>query len=239
MNDNRIPVEQLALYTTAPHACSYIEGSESTTLFVDPQAKLNKDAYSFLSERGFRRSGPYVYKPDCLNCQACIPIRIPVKDYQFSRNEKRILKRNGDLSAHYADTIATDELYRLYADYICQRHHDGDMYPPDKDQYESFLSDAFGCTDFVVFSSDAKPVAVAVIDQLRNGLSAIYTFYNPKEEKRSLGSFAILWQIQQAKEIGLDYLYLGYWIKSCAKMSYKTRYRPCEIYINQRWIELR
>ncbi|HEY9034120.1 MAG TPA: arginyltransferase [Pseudomonadales bacterium] len=230
--------KQLKQFSTAPHPCSYLPGMEASTLFVDPDADIDRHTYTYLSERGYRRSGQFLYKPDCQNCQACISLRIPVKDYHFSRNERRILKRNDDLQAFAVQHIFAEPFYRLYADYICARHHDGDMYPPSPEQYRNFLNNGFGTSEFMVFTHDHAIKAVAVIDRLDNALSAVYTFYDPFDDKRSLGTFVILWQIQRAQELGLDYVYLGYWVKNCQKMNYKTRFRPAEVLINRRWLRL-
>ncbi len=231
--------KKLRIFYTAPHACSYLPGQESTTAFIDPDAAIDNATYTYLSERGYRRSGNYMYKPDCFRCSACISLRVPVNKHVFSRSDKRVFKRNSDLSVEIVPDIQADHYYQLYADYINQRHADGDMYPPNYQQYSDFLNNAYGNTRYAVFKNQQEQIkAVAVIDQLENGLSAVYTFYDPLEEKRGLGILAVLWQIQQAQQLGLDYVYLGYWIKQCAKMSYKTRFRPAEILINQRWLTL-
>ena len=133
------------------------------------------------------------------------------------------------------DDIRDEAAYDLYYRYIEQRHADGDMYPPDREQYQSFLNNAWGCTRYYRFFAGERLLGIAVVDVLIDGLSAIYTFFEPGEERRSLGSYAILWQIEQAREMGLDYLYLGYWIRDCDKMSYKAAYQPLELYIDSQW----
>lgn len=229
----------LKQYTTAPHACSYLPEQEASTLFIDPQAPIDEQTYSTLSERGYRRSGHYLYKPDCLHCNACISLRIPAKKYQFSRSDKRIFKRNADLVHQQVEHIFQDEYYQLYRNYINVRHNDGDMYPPSLEQYVNFLNNAYGNTQFHTFSdSQGQLLAVAVVDKLENAFSAVYTFYEPNDNKRSLGTYAILWQLFEAQRQNIDYVYLGYWIKQCTKMRYKTRFRPAEILINQRWLTL-
>lgn len=227
----------LRQYTTAPHPCSYLPDEEASTLFVDPEADISQSSYSYLTQRGYRRSGHYIYKPDCLQCSACLSLRIPVRQYLFSRNDKRIFQRNRDLHHMQVDHIFENNFYQLYSDYITSRHQDGDMYPPSLDQYLSFLNNPFGNTEYHAFTDEQLKIkAVAVVDRLDDGLSAIYTFFDAQEDKRSLGTYAILWQIRQAQQLGLDYVYLGYWVKQCPKMNYKTRFRPAEILINQRWL---
>lgn len=238
MTEQYNPTKHLKQFSTAPHRCSYLPDMEASTLFIDPDATIDQHTYTYLSERGYRRSGKFLYKPDCQNCQACISLRIPVADYHFSRSERRILKRNQDLEYFQVQHIFAEPFYQLYADYICARHHDGDMYPPSEEQYRNFLNNGFGTSEFVAFTLEKQLKAVAVIDRLDNGLSAIYTFYDPFDDKRSLGTFAILWQIDYAKKLGLDYVYLGYWVKNCEKMNYKTRFRPAEVLINKRWLRL-
>ena len=136
------------------------------------------------------------------------------------------------------DSIHSDAHFDLYSRYIEQRHRDGDMYPPDREQYDSFLTREWGSTSFVEFRDGGRLLAVAVVDRLENGLSAIYTYYEPAEEKRSLGSYVILWQIGRARELGLPAVYLGYWIRNCRKMNYKTRFRPVELLANGHWVRV-
>jgi arginyl-tRNA--protein-N-Asp/Glu arginylyltransferase len=231
-------LRDLKVYTTYPHSCSYLEDQEAVTLFVDPRQKIDKTLYSNLSAVGFRRSGSHVYRPHCTHCNACIPARIPTATFEPNRRQRRALRRNQDLVVKGSGDIRDQEAYELYKTYIEQRHADGDMYPPDREQYESFLSNEWGCTDFYRFYDNDKLVAIAVVDVLVDGLSAIYTFFDPDASKRSLGGFAIQWQIQRACELGLDYVYLGYWIKGCQKMAYKSEYRPLELYLNNRWTAL-
>lgn len=231
-------MRDLKVYTTYPHSCSYLKEQEATTLFVDPRQAMDKALYSKLSLLGFRRSGNHVYRPHCSNCEACIPARIPVNAFRPNRSQRRNAARNKDLVVVETGDIRDDEAYHLYHQYICFRHADGDMYPPDRAQYEAFLNSVWNCTRYYRFYDGTRLAAVAVVDELDDGLSAIYTFFDPDEEQRSLGSFAILWQIEKTREMGLDYLYLGYWIRDCRKMSYKTNYRPLELYIKSRWSEL-
>jgi len=229
-------LRDLKVYTTYPHSCSYLEDQEATTLFIDPRQEVDQHLYSSLSNLGFRRSGNHVYRPHCSQCNACIPARIPVQQFQPSRSQRRTLKRNRDLNVERTLDIRDDQAYRLYQRYIEQRHADGDMYPPDREQYESFLNNAWDCTRYYRFYEHQQLLAIAVVDVMTDGLSAIYTFFDPAAAKRGLGSFAILWQVEQAREMGLHYLYLGYWISGCRKMAYKADYQPLELYRNSRWL---
>ena len=229
---------RLKFYATQPHACSYLPDEQATTLFLDPSQPMDPGVYADLSELGFRRSGDHLYRPHCQRCNACVPARIPAARFMPNRQQKRILKRNADLSVTAARPRYTEEYFDLYKRYIEQRHADGDMYPPSRDQFSTFLVRDLPFSRFYEFRLGARLVAVAVTDLLPNGLSAVYTFYEPEEERRSLGRFAILWQIDEALRLDLGAVYLGYWIKNCKKMNYKTQYRPIELLINQRWVTL-
>ena len=231
-------LRDLKVYTTYPHSCSYLQEQEATTLFVDPRQPVDQKLYSRLSVLGFRRSGNHIYRPHCARCNACIPSRIPAQEFAPRRGQKRIWRRNQDLQVIRTEAIHDDEAFDLYYRYITQRHADGDMYPPDREQYEAFLNSVWDCTLYFRFYDKGQLVAVAVVDKLEDGFSAIYTFFDPDADRRSLCVFAILWQIEQAKVMGLDYVYLGYWIKDCQKMAYKSEYRPLQVYRNSRWADL-
>ncbi|WP_086932345.1 arginyltransferase [Agarilytica rhodophyticola] len=229
-------LSELKLYATKPHPCSYLPGKDATTIFIDPDADMNGDIFSQLSELGFRRSGHHVYRPKCQDCRACVPIRIPVEEFKMSRSQKRCIKANRDVQTLIVDNIDTEEHYQLYANYIEQRHADGDMYPPSVQQYRDFLTSEWGITRYLEFRIENRLIAVSVCDLLDNGISAIYAFFDPNETKRSLGVFNILFQTQWAKELKLPFVYLGYWISKCKKMSYKVEYRPFQVLIENRWV---
>ncbi len=229
---------KLKIFATYPHECSYLDNKEATTLFVDPNAVIDVDVYAKLSEVGFRRSGTHLYRPHCRSCNACVPARIPVELFTPSRQQRRVLRRNADLQVNEIEHIKGSEYYRLYANYISQRHRDGDMFPPSREQYHSFLSCEWKSTCFFEFRLDGKLVIVNVLDQMSNGMSAVYTFYDPDLPQRSLGVYSILWQIERTQAMELPSLYLGYWIKQCQKMNYKVQYRPIELYMNDKWVQL-
>ncbi|MCB1691796.1 MAG: arginyltransferase [Pseudomonadales bacterium] len=229
-------LSELRFFTTPAHDCSYLEGRQAITLFADPLARIDKKLYSALSEVGFRRSGNHIYRPYCQNCSACIPVRVPVNRFSYSRRQRRIMKKNADVSMRVVAPQATDEYFSLYERYITARHHDGDMYPADPDQFESFLVDGRPEAMFYEFRLGEELLAVAVVDELVDGLSAIYTFFDPDRTTRSLGVFAVLSLIEAAKSKSLSHLYLGYWIKQCQKMSYKMDYKPIEMFISNHWI---
>ncbi|MGK0499986.1 MAG: arginine-tRNA-protein transferase [Oceanicoccus sp.] len=231
-------LSDLKMFATHPHPCSYLDDKRATTLFIDPEATIDAHTYSQLADLGFRRSGSHIYRPHCDSCRACTPARVSTAEFKPSRNQRKIINRNKDITVEQVSDISGDEFYQLYERYISLRHSDGDMYPPDRDQYQSFLSNNIGNSRFYGFFLARQLVALAVTDVMDNGLSAIYTYFDPQMERRSLGRYAILWQIEQCQQLGVDYLYLGYWIKECRKMSYKTDYRPLQLLINNRWLSL-
>jgi arginine-tRNA-protein transferase len=171
-------LRDLKVYTTYPHSCSYLRDKEATTLFVDPRTTIDAKLYSELSVLGFRRSGAHLYRPHCNGCTACVPARVPVKRFKPSRSQKRAWNRNRDLTVREVGDIRHDEYYLLYERYIQTRHQDGDMYPPNREQYESFLSGEWGVTRFYRIALEGCLVGVAVVDELTDGLSAIYTFFD-------------------------------------------------------------
>ena len=225
----------LKFFSTPPHNCSYLDNQQAITLFADPEATMTNMLYNQLSSYGFRRSGNYIYKPQCENCEACLSVRIPVKAFTMNRQQQRVWKKNQDIKVKRVAATYYQQHYDLYVRYIRQRHADGDMYPPSVAQYLSFLFSDWSDTQLYEFWLGEKLVAVAVCDVLKNGLSAVYTFYDAQFEQRSLGTFAILWEIFCTQKIGLDYLYLGYWVKNSPKMAYKRNFRPLEILLEQQW----
>ncbi len=228
-------LSELRFFTTPAHECSYLDGREATTLFVDPLARVDTALYSRLSAAGFRRSGSHVYRPCCEGCNACIPVRIPVNRFSASRRHRRVLGKCRDLMVIPRSPVFSPEYFELYRKYIDARHADGDMFPADEDQFRSFLVDGRPEAVFFEFRLQDRLLAVAVADRLDNGYSAIYTFFDPLESARSPGVFAILALIEETRRASMDYLYLGYWIQQCAKMSYKMEYQPLELYVNNRW----
>lgn len=231
-------LSNLKLFATKPHECSYLEDQQATTVFIDPDAELDGETYQQLSTLGFRRSGQHVYRPQCESCAACVPARIPVPVFQTSRSQRRCIKRNGDLSIRVVDALDIGVHYPLYEKYINSRHQDGDMYPATVDQFAGFLTQEWGITRYIEMWQRKKLIGVAVTDCMTDAYSAVYTFFDPDEDKRSIGTYAILLQIELALREQKQHLYLGYWIKECQKMAYKTQYRPLELLIKNRWCRL-
>lgn len=229
-------LSDLKVFATHPHPCSYLQKELATTLFIDPETVIDDSTYSQLAEAGFRRSGPHIYRPHCKACNACISVRVCVNDFKPNRSQRRIMQRNQDLQVIQLDDIHDDRFYSLYERYICGRHADGDMYPPSREQFDSFLGKEMNLTRYYAFWDNDQLVAVAVTDVMDNGLSAMYTFFDPDQQKRSLGRYAIIWQIEETRRLQLEHLYLGYWVKDCRKMNYKIDYRPLQLYIKNQWL---
>ncbi len=229
---------QVQFFLTPKHPCSYLNRNNAQTLFFDPRRIITTSMYQALTDQGFRRSGSHLYRPHCGSCQACIPTRVPVARFKPNRSQRRALSRNADLEVRIEEATFSRRHYHLYERYISLRHADGDMYPASEDQYRSFLLSPWSNSVFVSIYDGERLLSVAVTDKQPQGLSAIYTFFEPNEARRSLGSLSILKQIELCREWELPYLYLGYWIKDCDKMSYKTQYRPTELFVNNKWISL-
>ncbi len=225
----------LLFYASAEHPCSYLPEMSATTLFADPRASMTPQLYSTLSDLGFRRSGEYVYTPHCAQCHACLPMRLPIRDFKPDRSQRRNWKRNQDLEVRILPAQFSDDSFALYQRYIHSRHPDGSMATPDREQAGQFFTSSWSDTRFVAFNLSGKTLAVAVIDILESGLSAVYTFFDPEAHKRGPGVFAVLWMIEEAKRRGLPYLYLGYLIHESPKMAYKAQYRPFEVFRNGKW----
>ena len=231
-------VSSIKLFRTSEHPCSYISDQNATTIFLDPATKISQKLNSALTDKGFRRSGHLLYKPDCNSCKACIACRIPVKKFKSKSSFKRILKINQDIRVDVSSNLNLDESYALYESYINHRHLDGDMFPATEKQFSSFILENTDDTIFFKFFDKGKLIAVSVADIIQDGLSAVYCFYDPVDKRRSLGTYAILYQIHRVLEQERLYLYLGYWIKNCRKMLYKTRFRPLEMLVNNKWVEV-
>jgi arginine-tRNA-protein transferase len=226
------------LYLSMPHPCSYLPERNSTILFVDPQRILAPGEYGNFVRHGFRRSGDLVYRPHCATCNACVPVRIPVREFRPARSQRRVWSRNADVAviekpAHF--DVAHFDLYRRYQ---AGRHPDSGMNDADPQKYLGFLASRQVDTAFFELRAGGRLLGVAIADLLPDGLSAVYTFFEPTLPERSLGTLAILWEIAEAGRRGLDYLYLGYWIAEAPKMSYKINFQPLEAFRHGRWEQL-
>jgi leucyl-tRNA---protein transferase len=223
------------LWLTQAHQCSYLIDQEAQSAVVAAGFEINTAIYSQLIEQGFRRSGNQVYKPYCANCQACVPTRIAVKEFQPNRSQTRCWQRNQQLKIQIKPAQFDSRHYQLYQTYQYARHTSDCEKVISEQDYIQFLSSSWCKTWFVEFSNNDQLAAVAIIDVLDNALSAVYTFFDPAFANSSLGVFAVLWQIKQAEQLNLDYVYLGFWIQNCRKMQYKIQYQPLQGLINNNW----
>jgi arginine-tRNA-protein transferase len=236
MNAN---LNNIDLYLTETHACGYLSNNVARSLFID-KSIINQLLYQNLLENGFRRSGNFVYQPCCDDCNACTSIRIPIQDFIPSRTQRRCWKRMVE-NLHVIRLKPTFHIehFNIYQRYIATRHADGGMVNPTPDDYMKFLSTTCCPSMFVEFRYHKQAFAVAVTDILPNALSAVYTFFDPDYAHYSPGVLAILWQIEEARQRGLKYLYLGYWIENCQKMRYKNQYRPLQAWNGKKWHEFK
>jgi len=231
--------KRLSFFLTPTHECSYLPEREARTVFADPAAEPDARTQTALAAHGFRRSGRYIYRPSCPGCRACVPVRVPVTEFRPSRSQRRTRKRNADLQVTPRPAAFDAEHFALYNRYQQARHPEGQMLARSENQYLEFLTSPWADTRFYEMRTPAgELLAVAVVDRLAHALSAIYTFYDPGLPQRSLGSFAILWQIGEAARLGLSWVYLGYWIAESPKMRYKMQYRPLEAFQDGVWQRL-
>jgi arginyl-tRNA--protein-N-Asp/Glu arginylyltransferase len=225
----------IRLFQTLEHACGYWPDRLSRDLIVDPADPLLPSVFAQALSMGFRRSGGHVYRPYCQGCRACISVRVPAARFQANRSQRRCLARNADLSVHIAPARRTAENFELYRRYLDSRHRGGGRDDPAPENFDGFLACAWSPTEFMEFRLDGRLVAVAVTDVVPDALSAVYTFYDPELAARSLGSYALLRQIQRAREEGRSHVYLGFWLAGHPKMDYKRGYRPLEYLDGQHW----
>lgn len=227
------------LFQTLPHACGYYAERTAQNLVIDPSSPQLTQLYELGLQRGYRRAGGHVYIPHCTGCRACVACRIPVDAFVAGRAQRRCARRNADIEVRIASAEYTDERFDLYRRYLQWRHPDGGMDDAQPEDFSRFLYTHWSPTRFVEFRADGRLLAVAVSDLCESGLSAVYTYYDPAELERGLGTYAILRQIEIARDHGLPHVYLGFWIAGHAKMDYKIRFRPIEILRNGRWLEYR
>ena len=225
----------LQLYSTASYPCSYLPGLQARSLVATPPHRIDTEAYGQLLRQGFRRSGFITYRPDCEHCHACIPVRVPVDQFAPNRNQRRCLKRHGNLTVRELPLADFDEHFALYQRYQAARHAGGGMDRDGREQYKDFILQSTVDTRLIEFSENGQLRMISVIDVVSDGLSSVYTFYDPDAAHASFGTYSILWQIAQCQANHLPYLYLGYWIRDSHKMGYKANFRPIEGLIEGLW----
>ena len=237
-DDAELPFSLLQYYRTAIYPCSYLAGERAVSQVATPPQLISSKIYSELVHCGFRRSGLFTYRPRCPTCSACVPVRLPVARFAPSRSQRRSLKAHGALQARELPLADVAEHYQLYRRYQQARHAGGGIDQDDHEQYANFLLQSGVDTRLIEFSENGVLRMASIIDVLSDGLSSVYTFYDPDLPGASLGTYNILWQIAQCAANDLPYLYLGYWIRDSRKMAYKARFRPIEGLIDGVWREL-
>jgi len=225
----------IRVFQTVEHQCGYWPDRQARDLVLDPADPVLPGLYASALTLGFRRSGNHVYRPQCAGCQACTAVRIPIARFTPSRAQRRCLARNADLRVELRPALRSEENFTLYRNYVGSRHPGGGMDDPSPADFDGFLACPWSPTVFLEVRLGQELLAVAVTDQLPDSLSAVYTFFAPEQAARSLGTFAILSQIEQARRERRDFLYLGFWLEGHPKMDYKRSFRPLEYLMDRQW----
>jgi len=234
-------------FITAPSPCPYLENRQERKIFTELSGRDAAVLNEALAKVGFRRSQSVAYRPACEGCKACISVRVATVAFRPSRNMKRIMKANTDLETSATDAIATDEQYEVLQEYLKTRHADGGMAKMGAFEYSEMVESSPVSTSLVEYRLKQEAagtrglgrlLGVAITDAMSDGLSMVYSFFDPAERRRSLGTFIILDHIIRAQKAGLPYVYLGYWVAGSPKMDYKRRFQPLEALGAKGWAPL-
>ncbi len=235
---NDLPLASVQFYATAPYPCSYLPDRAARSQVATPSHLIDTAVYSELVRLGFRRSGAFTYRPYCDHCRACVPVRVPIADFQPNRTQRRNLRNNGHLTVIKRALAFDPEHYAMYLNYQRFRHPGGGMDQDSREQYQHFLLHSNIATELLEFRDAGALRMVSLVDRLVDGLSSVYTFFDPAVRGAGYGTYNILWQIDRCHQLQIPYLYLGYWIEESRKMAYKATFRPIEGLMEGVWRRL-
>ncbi len=240
----RLGLEGGEFYITAPATCPYLTGRQERKIFSYLGGDTASSTNALLTRRGFRRSQNIIYLPACEGCNACVPVRIVVDDFDLSKSRRRTLTKNADIIRRIRAPRASGEQFSVLRGYLDARHGEGGMADMTVLDYASMVEETAVDTMIVEYSlldattGDERLVAVALTDRLTDGLSMVYSFFEPEEEARGLGRFMVLDHVALARELELPYVYLGYWVEGSPKMDYKTSFQPLEKLTSGGWVRM-